>query len=478
VSNPSETKTVFAKVWSFIKGFPGKLRTSRLTLIITVLVVLAAAGWLGWHYYTAASKKSGGYTTATAASGNIQVTVSASGNVIAVQSVALTFKSQGYVQSCNVNLGDLVASGQILATEQTSDLQASLDQAEASLQSAQANYNKLLSTESQEVAQAQAQVDQAKTALADAKDTLDRDQQLLGIGTVSQTTVDSDTNAYQQATTQLDSAQYTLAQDQTHADVVAAGDQVESAQSQEAQAQSNLTDANIIAPFSGYISTISGNPGMWTGGGAVASGTSTATQFEIIMTSTQLEIDGDVNEADISKVSIGQLVTFTVDTYPTTTFTGRIIALSPSATTVSNVQMYEARMSIDDYSKLKSGLPATISIITASANNVLIVPKTALLYVRTYQASLAKSSKVKQSAANAGGSTAAQSAASSSVVMLVNGQPQVKKVVTGLTDSVNVEIISGLNAGDLVVTGSTTAAKAANTTTTSASQGGGPPGGF
>jgi HlyD family secretion protein len=468
----------FAKVWSFIKGFPGKLRTSRLTLIITVLVVLAAAGWLGWHYYTAASKKSGGYTTATAASGNIQVTVSASGNVIAVQSVALTFKSQGYVQSCNVNLGDLVASGQILATEQTSDLQASLDQAEASLQSAQANYNKLLSTESQEVAQAQAQVDQAKTALADAKDTLDRDQQLLGIGTVSQTTVDSDTNAYQQATTQLDSAQYTLAQDQTHADVTAAGDQVESAQSQEAQAQSNLTDANIVAPFSGYVSTISGNPGMWTGGGAVASGTSTATQFEIIMTSTQLEIDGDVNEADISKVSIGQLVTFTVDTYPTTTFTGRIIALSPSATTVSNVQMYEARMSIDDYSKLKSGLPATISIITASANNVLIVPKTALLYVRTYQASLAKSSKVKQSAANAGGSTAAQSAASSSVVMLVNGQPQVKKVVTGLTDSVNVEIISGLNAGDLVVTGSTTAAKAANTTTTSASQGGGPPGGF
>ena len=468
----------FANIWSYIKGFPGKLRTSRLTLIITVLVVLAAAGWLGWHYYTAASKKSGGYTAATAASGNIQVTVSASGNVIAVQSVALTFKSQGYVQSCNVNLGDLVASGQILATEQTSDLQASLDQAEASLQSAQANYNKLLSTESQEVAQAQAQVDQAKTALADAKDTLDRDQQLLGIGTVSQTTVDSDTNAYQQATTQLDSAQYTLAQDQTHADVVAAGDQVESAQSQEAQAQSNLTDANIIAPFSGYISTISGNPGMWTGGGAVASGTSTATQFEIIMTSTQLEIDGDVNEADISKVSIGQLVTFTVDTYPTTTFTGRIIALSPSATTVSNVQMYEARMSIDDYSKLKSGLPATISIITASANNVLIVPKTALLYVRTYQASLAKSSKVKQSAANAGGSTAAQSAASSSVVMLVNGQPQVKKVVTGLTDSVNVEIISGLNAGDLVVTGSTTAAKAATTTTTSASQGGGPPGGF
>jgi HlyD family secretion protein len=290
--------------------------------------------------------------------------------------------------------------------------------------------------------------------------------------------VDSDTNAYQQATTQLDSAQYTLAQDQTHADVTAAGDQVESAQSQEAQAQSNLTDANIVAPFSGYVSTISGNPGMWTGGGAVASGTSTATQFEIIMTSTQLEIDGDVNEADISKVSIGQLVTFTVDTYPTTTFTGRIIALSPSATTVSNVQMYEARMSIDDYSKLKSGLPATISIITASANNVIVIPQSALDYGTTYLASAkTKGSSTKKSTASTGGSTAPSSAASSSVVVLVNGKPQVTNVVTGLTDGVNVEIISGLTAGELVVTGATTTAKASTTTaasTTSTSQSGGP----
>jgi HlyD family secretion protein len=271
-----------------------------------------------------------------------------------------------------------------------------------------------------------------------------------------------------------------------------------SAQSQVEQAQNNLTNSSIIAPFDGYIATISGNPGMWTGGGAVASGTSTATQFGIIITSTQLLIDADVNEADISKVGVGQLVTFTVDTYPNETFTGKIIALSPNATTVSNVQMYEAHMSIDDYSKLKSGMPSTINIITASANNVILVPQSALTYARTYLASLARgsgSNQGRQGSANAsqggtGASTSqggSQGSANSSqnrgtVLVLVNGKPQIKRVQTGLSDDVNTEITSGLNAGDIVVTGASTPGKASASATTSGTTsgttrgGGGAPG--
>jgi HlyD family secretion protein len=503
---PQTFQTGFARAWSFVKGFPGLLVKSRITLIVTVLVVLAA-GFLGWRYL-GTKKQGGGYVTTKAASGNIQVLISASGNLIALQSVALTFKSQGYVQTCDVQLGDLIKAGQVLATEQTSDLQASLDQAEATLESAQADYNKLASTDSQEIDQAQAQADQAKSALDNAKSTVDRDQQLLGAGGVSQSTVDSDNNAYLQALTSYKSAEYTLAQDQTHADVVAAAAQVKSAQSQAEQAQNNLTNASIIAPFDGYIATISGNPGMWTGGGAVASGTSTATQFEIIITSTQLLIDADVNEADISKVSVGQPVTFTVDTYPNDTFTGKIIALSPNATTVSNVQMYEAHMSIDDYSKLKSGMPATINIITASANNVILVPQSALTYASTYLASLSRGSGSNRqshqggsSASQAGsqggggvsasqgggGVSASQGGANSSqnrgmVVVLVNGKPQIKRVQTGLSDDVNVQITSGLNVGDIVVTGSATTAKTSGSATTSSTTsgttrgGGGAPG--
>lgn len=347
----STFKTAFAKTWSLIKN--------RKVLIITLLVVLVA-GLFTWRYLTS-NKKSGGYTTTKAAYGDVQVTISASGNIVAVQSVALTFKSQGYVQACYVKLGDLVTAGQVLALEQTSDLQSSLDQAEANLESAQASYDKLVATKPQQIAQAQSNVDNTKA-------TLDRDQQLLAAGAISQS--DVNTADYQYKTAAL-----TLAQTQSNADLIAASAQVKNAQAQVSQAQNNLDNAKITAPFDGYISTISGNPGMWTGGGATASGTSTATQFDIIMTSKDLQIDAQVNEADISKVSAGQPVSFTVDTYPNQSFTGKIIALSPNASTVSNVQLYEARISIDDYSKLKSGLPASINIVTASANHVIVIPR-------------------------------------------------------------------------------------------------------
>ena len=134
------SQTFFSRVWSSVKGFPHQLVKSRITLIVAILVVLAA-GYLGWRYYSGTKAKVSPYTTTKAADGNIQETVSASGNLIALQNVALTFKTQGYVDTCNVQLGDLVTTGEVLATEDTSDLQAAMDQAEASLQSAQANYN-------------------------------------------------------------------------------------------------------------------------------------------------------------------------------------------------------------------------------------------------------------------------------------------------------------------------------------------------
>jgi HlyD family secretion protein len=132
--------------------------------------------------------------------------------------------------------------------------------------------------------------------------------------------------------------------------------------------------------------------------------------------------------------------------------------------------MYEAHMSVANYSKLKSGMPATITIITASANNVILIPESALSYGATYStASTAKT------ATRTKGSAASKSATSSSqgqVVVLVNGQPQIKSVVTGLTDNVNVEIISGLSVGDLVITGSTTATKTSAASSSSSSGGG------
>ena len=175
-----------------------------------MLVVVLAAGFFGWRYYHGRQHaKSGGYTTAKAASGNIQETVSASGNLISVQNVALTFKNQGYVETCNVQLGDMVTAGQVLATEQTSDLQDALDEAEAKLDSDQAAYNKLVSTKPQEIAQVQARC-----------------------GIMPRTPWTGTNNCWQPGRsprrpwmptiTAYMSAEYTLVQDESNADVVAA----------------------------------------------------------------------------------------------------------------------------------------------------------------------------------------------------------------------------------------------------------------
>ena len=368
------------------------------------------AGGLGWHYLTT-RKQDGGYVTSKAAYGNIQETVSASGEVEAVQSVTLTFESSGYVEACNVKMGDTVKTGQVLAVEQSTDLQTAVDQAEANLESAQASYDKLVSTESQQLDLDQAQVDQAKTSLDNAKSTLDQDNQLLGLGAISQNDLNTAKSSYQSALTSYKSALYTLAQDKSQANILSAAASVKNAQAALTTAQENLTNAEITAPFDGYISSITGNASEWTGSGTAA--TSSSNQFEIVMTSTDLQIVADVNEADISQVSAGQAVNFTVDTYPNDTFTGKIASLSPNASTVSNVQMYEAIISIDDYSKLKSGLPATIDIITASANHVLVVPQTALTYGSTYMASAMTKGGAKPTAASpegvpAGGITTAE----------------------------------------------------------------------
>ena len=116
-----------------------------------------------------------------------------------------------------MQLGDMVKAGQVLATEQTSDLQDALDQAEAKLESDQADYNKLVSTKPQEIAQAQAAGEimprppWTGTATAGGRGGLPGDRGC-------------------RQSTAYKSAEYTLAQDESNADVAAAADTVKSAQ--------------------------------------------------------------------------------------------------------------------------------------------------------------------------------------------------------------------------------------------------------
>lgn len=456
----ADFKKIPVKILQFIKK-------PKTLVVILILVLLGGFGY--WRL--AGSKKSDEFITVKVFYGDVLETISASGTIEPVQNTTLTFKTQGYVEKCSVNVGDKVKAGQILASEQGSDLQSQLDQSEASLQSATANYNKAVASHVPKIEQAKAELEQAKSNLDLAKTTLDRDKLLLEAGVISQTDLDAANNSYQSAQIQYASAQTNLAEINSSYDLETASAQVKSARAQLNIARNNMDNLKIVAPFDGYISKITGNVGQWTGGGATSTSSTSTSQFSIELSSTTLQLKAEINEADISKVKTSQEATFTVDTYPNETFTGKLVSLAPNATTVSNVQMYDTVIAIDDYSKLRGGLPASINIIISSAKNVLNIPQTALSFARTYAAQMRQTDggntgsertmRTNQTGQENSGSNNSNNSSSGSrqstltgrspVFILQNGKPVMKLVQTGLSDDVNIEIKSGLQEGDLVI---------------------------
>jgi HlyD family secretion protein len=136
-----------------------------------------------------------------------------------------------------------------------------------------------------------------------------------------------------------------------------------------------------------------------------------------------------VSEADIGKVQTGQKVNFNVTAFPSRTFTGTVAAIEPAGTTTSNVVSYTVRITVDPTDvQLLPGMTATVTIVTQAADNTILVPNAALTYANT----AASGAKV--------------------VDVLRSGSVTPVEVQTGITDGVNTQIVSGLQAGDQVVT--------------------------
>ncbi|MGB9792571.1 MAG: efflux RND transporter periplasmic adaptor subunit [Thermacetogeniaceae bacterium] len=449
------------------------LKRRRWQAVAALLLLLAAGGAWYWH---AKNSRSGAYETARVSYGDIVQTVSASGTIEPVQAVTLTFKSSGYVEKVYVHVGDRVKAGQVLAEEKQTELKNAYEQARASLEVAQANYDKLVNTKPQQIAQINAQLELDKISLENARATLEQNQALYEAGAISKAELDSSRESYQSALVKYQSDLANLAATTNDADIKSALANLRIAQLNLEQARENLNNARIIAPFDGYVAEINGNVGQWTGGGAAtsASGSSSDTgQFYIYLSSTELQLKAKINEADISKVKVGQKVTFTVDTYPDKSFTGRVSYIAPMAKTVNNVQMFDATIAIDDYTLLRSGLPASIEIIVNSAEHVLTVPQEALSFARTYMMTAMRrnsrwpstgqvpSGSSKGATARPGNRwpvSVSSSAGSAFVVVLQDGKPRLQRVETGISDDLNVEIKSGLKEGDIIIVRQSTGA--------------------
>jgi HlyD family secretion protein len=366
--------------------------TARLILAaVAAFAVLAPA----------ACKKGGPkYVTEKITRGNVTTTVSATGTVNPVTSVNVGTQVSGRISALNADFNSPVKKGELIATIDPALFQAQVAQARANLGNAKANLEKAQATE------------------ADAKRTYERYKNLYGRNLVAKSQMDTAETAYLTA----------------HASTLAAGTQVDQAAAALQTAETNLFYTRIVSPVDGVV--ISRNVDV---GQTVAASFQTPTLFVIAADLTKMQIDTTVDEADISAVKNGDDAEFTVDAYPEETFKGVVEQVRNAATTVQNVVTYDVVVKVDNRGlKLKPGMTADVSIITAVVKDVLRIPNAALRFIPTQAGRPAPSER------------------GPAVWVERKGQPLRVPVRIGLSDDSYTELVSGdLKEGDEVILEST-----------------------
>jgi RND family efflux transporter, MFP subunit len=376
-----------------ISGMSGR---AKIIWTIILLLLVGASGY-GIHKYTS-SKSKVEYSTSTITKGTVTDYIEATGTLEAVKTTSMGFKNDNTITALNVQPGDHVKAGQVLAEQDPTTLTTAVRQAQATVD--------------------QDAISVKSTSLTNDtnKKTLDRQQQLHDAGALADTDLETAQNTYAKSQWDLETAESKLANDQIKLE----------------QAQTDLSDATMVAPYDGVIGVVNGQVGTING---INSSTSTL----LTIMSEDLQLSALVNEADIGKVKVGQNVEFTSSSFSNKTFTGQVLRITPEASTVSNVQYYPVLISVNDPDNvLMSGMSVSTKIIVSQTADTVLVPMMAVSYGETY---------IKSNPSLSLGDDAKM------VVIMENGQPVVKQVTLGISDGSNYAVSEGLTEGQKVIVG-------------------------
>lgn len=269
-------------------------------------------------------------------------TVEASGIINPVKTVSIGSQVSGMISALYVDFNSQVKKGQLLAQIDPSLFQAQVDQAQANLNAARANYQK------------------TKSILIYDEANYKRYKTLYRKNYVSKSDLD-------------------LAEATYHADLAALSSLNAQIAQSAATLRNNLTNlryTKIISPVNGVVVSRAVDVGQ-----TVAASFTTPTLFTVAQDLTQMQIEVSVSEADIGKIKVGQKVDYTLDGYPDETFKGMVSQVRISPTTVSNVVTYTVIVSVNnDDEILKPGMTANVSVITNKKENALSVENAALRF--------------------------------------------------------------------------------------------------
>ena len=318
---------------------------------------------------------------------NLQNSITATGSIEPVTSVTVGTQVSGIVSKLYVDYNSVVKKGQVIAELDKTNLTSELNTAKANLASMQ-------STLSYQTAN------------------FKRNQTLYKKGLISANEFEEAQLAYRQAK-----------------------ENVATARENVRKAQTNLGYATITSPIDGIVLSKSVEEGQ-----TVAASFSTPELFTIAQDLTNMQVVADVDEADIADVKVGERVSFTVDAYPTETFSGTVKQVRQEATTTNNVVTYEVVISAPNADmKLKPGLTANVTIFTSELDGVLSIPSKALRY------SPEKETVGKRKIVDCNGKN--------KVWTLEGNQVVAHAVKIGMTDGTHTQILGGIAAGKQIITG-------------------------
>lgn len=380
-------------------------RWRRLALILGAVAFVALAGW--WLVGGAGNGIS--YETRAVSKGALVVNVTATGAIQPTRQVDVSSELSGTVRNVFVDYNTTVKAGDKLAELDTDKLLATLGASRAKLEAARAH------------------VADAEANLIEKQRDLERKKTLAGKEFMSGTSLDLSEAAYRRGKAALDSAR---------ADVAVAEADLK-------LNETNLSKAVILSPIDGVVLSRNVDPGQ-----TVAASFQAPVLFSIAENLRQMELQVDIDEADVGQVRPDQKATFTVDAFPGREFPARIRDVRFAPETIQGVVTYKGILEIDNSDlSLRPGMTATAEIDVIEVVDSLLVPNAALRFRPPDTGDQPKQSFLRRMLPGPPQFRAAsqqeESGPKRTVWVLKDGTPSPVSVVVGPSDGTVSQLISG-----------------------------------
>ncbi len=405
-----------------------------ITLIILALGALA-------YTFLKPEETTPNYLTATVEVGDIENNVMASGKVKALNTVDVGAQVSGEVKRLYVEVGDEVKQGDLIAQidqvtqkNNLSNEQASLEQSEAALQSAQAeslSKQAALKSAYSDLASRQSELKQAQSDFA-------RLQDLVAIDAISQqeydtqaTSVETAKAAVANARAAIDTAKAAIAT--TEANINSQQAALRKSRTNVSTAEEDLSYTTIRAPISGTVVSIT------TEQGTTVNANQTAPTLVTLADLSTVRINAQISEADVINVSAGMPAYFNIIGNPDKQYDATLTAIEPAPEQISSTSSTDAAIYYVGYVEVPNpdrlfriDMTAQIYIIVNEAKNTLLVPSTVIQEKRAKEKGKSTTGKFVR-------------------VLKDDGTVEERTVEVGIDNRVNAQILSGLKEGEEVI---------------------------